>query len=111
MNEKKRGMGFQTPAQEMQESLEEIQGLLEKEKADWIKIRRSTMARIAETGAKLEKKMAEKANPMSVMFGGNILCYLSVVMIVAKLGEDLATTHKRLADVEKSIKELSRRIK
>jgi len=112
VNEKKRPMGYRTPTQEMHEALEEIQGLLEKEQANWVKIRRFAMARGAEVIATVNKSIAEgKAKPMSLMFRGNVICYISLVTIIAKLGEELVTSYKRLADVEESIKELSRRMK
>jgi len=111
MDEKKRPMGFKTPAQEMQESIEKIQGLLDKEKANWGNVRQLSMAQLVKTKAIIEEQIATKKSAMVLMTNSNYLLYTSLMATIAQLGEELTTTHKRLASVEKSIKELNRRIR
>ncbi len=110
MDEKKHPLGFPTSAQEMQEALEEIKERLEKDRVNWLEIRQSSKQQVLKFLGITEESLKATENVVSVG-SSNTVVFHGLMMAIAKLGEELATTHQRLASVEKSITELNRRIK
>lgn len=93
---KKKHIGFDTAATELQDEFEEILKGLGIEKAAWDKLRLKALSILEEEKGKGQSR------------GGDLA---AILLGIAALGLTIVETHKRLAGVEKSVKELSRSIK
>jgi hypothetical protein len=111
MAERKRPLGFPTPASMMQQEFDEIRALLDATKTDWAKTREIAKSHQVKTEQDIEAAVKIPGNVPLVSYLADILTFWITTSLIAKLGIELTETHKRLADCEKAIKELKAGLK
>jgi hypothetical protein len=110
--EKRKRIGYTTSASEMQDRFEEIQTLLGARKVKWSKLRKIADSTWEELGKLCEKTSELRNQPQELMFQlRESQGFFLTMTLLARLGIELTETHERLTSVEKSIAELSRRLK
>jgi hypothetical protein len=112
MDKEKRRLGYPTPTAEMQDKFLEIAKLLDAQKTSWSEMAETAKALAGERRQEL-KSLAESDKPSIPLMGlaYQSLNFLTVMQVIARLGEDVSETHKRLAKVEKAVKELKLALK
>jgi hypothetical protein len=111
--EKRKRIGFTTSASEMQERFDEIRALLGKRKVNWAILNKRAILTLSSID-KLREEASKVGRPEDEEVVFHLKEYRELWLIIgalAKLGSELTETHERLASVEKSVAELSRRIK
>lgn len=111
MSEKRR-LGFKTPVTEVQDELDEMRRLLDGAKADWASVRDMASSMLHKEGQEMQKGIRSGVlSEHSVMEYSASIKHLLLVEFIARLGISITETHERLTKVEKTVKELKRRIK
>ena len=115
MDKEKRRLGYPTPTAEMQDKFLEITQLLDAEKISWGKLgqKASEISDILVPRAKsMTKSVKPRVELVALTLQVTEFAFLGAMMsAIAKLGEDVSETHKRLAKVEKAVNELKRALK
>ena len=109
MAERKKPLGFKTPAIEMQERFEKMQVELDTSKTKWAELRKRAKSELDEANQQLQGMLqSQKTNDSVLIMATTRMQFLRIESLVARLGVELAETRKRLANCEKAIDELKR---
>jgi len=113
MDKERRRVGYPTSAAELEDKFLEISQLLDAEKTSWGKLRQQASAISNQRYQELDSMMAQSHKPRVELIALAFQEYqfAFTVLQIAKLGEDVSETHKRLAKVEKAVKELKLALK
>ena len=100
-------IGFRTSAKEIQEAIAEQLAGLEAQGKSWEEIEKAT----DEVTDVLQKAMQEleadgDPDPNVVVVAVGFAQYIALSRLIARLGLEMTETHKRLAKVEKAVKDL-----
>ena len=101
-------IGFKTPAMELQEAMAEQLSMLDAQEKTWAEVLAWADEERASTRRDLERLPASERSSLSVI-GFRQFCIIS--RLIARLGLEMTETHKRLAKVERDVKELKRAAK
>lgn len=104
-------MGFMTSATEIQERLAELKRQLDIEKMEWAKTKNMATSNLTKAEKTLKTILSSNPSDTSVSFHVRQVEYWHMATLIAQVGLSITDVHKRLANVEKAIEELSLRIK
>jgi hypothetical protein len=112
MAERKKPLGFKTPAIEMQERFDEVRAMLDTKQTDWVKLMQLVLSSGNDVFEDLkETSKSRNPNPALISHLSHDLQTWTIMGLSVRLGIELTETHKRLASCEEAIEELKLRTK